>query len=159
MGPIEATEASFVDQDSQFLIYKEYKQFAGFVGIKTICCNYKQLFLSGNKLHKHLKEKYSQKVKAISKEAYFVMRLVIRATAPIFLCTSTLANILTTLQNLRDAILIVKSTVSKSDVRFEYMFCNWNYVIVLAALKSSYKSHDESLSKDHTKTSPPINAN
>lgn len=87
------------------------------------------------------------------------MRLVIRATAPILLRASTLANALTTLQNLHDAILIVKSTVSKSDVRFEYVFCNWNYAIVLAALKSNYKSHDKSLSKDHNKTSPLINAN
>lgn len=37
--------------------YKEYKQFAEFVGIKTICCNCKQLFSSKNKLHKHLKTK------------------------------------------------------------------------------------------------------
>ena len=47
----------------------------------------------------------------------------------------------------------------KSDFSFGYEFCNWNYVIVSAALKSNFRSHDKTLFKDHADTSPPIDAN
>ena len=59
-GSADTTKALFADQDLQMLTnngYKDHKQFAGFVKIETACCNCKQLFLSGNKLHKHLKKK------------------------------------------------------------------------------------------------------
>ena len=62
-GPTNTTKTLHADQDLQFLTdhegYKEYEQFAGFVGIKTICRNCEQLFLSKNKLHRHLKTKCS----------------------------------------------------------------------------------------------------
>lgn len=61
--------------------YKDHKQFVGFVGIEMACCNCKQLFLSSNKLYKHLKKKCFQKAKAILKKAYHVMRLATRALA------------------------------------------------------------------------------
>lgn len=57
-----------------------------------------------------------------------------------------------------DTIFIVESIVPKSDLGFRYVFRNWNYAIVSVALKSNFRSHDKTLSKDHTDT-PPINAN
>ena len=99
--PTDTVEASFANQDSQFLIdykgYKEYEQFAGFVGIETICCNCEQLFASKNKLHRHLKRKCSRKVKAVSKKAYPVTRLATRVTAAAPLHAPTPTNASTTL--------------------------------------------------------------
>ena len=158
--PADATKASFADQDLQFLTdHKVYdKQFAGFVGIETFCCNCEQSFLLENKLHKHLKEECSQKTKAVSKKTYLVTRSATRATALVPPRALTPDNMLTMPQDSRDAIFIVKSTVPKSDLGLEYAFCNWNYAMVLAALKPNFWSHDETLSKQHIKT-PPINAN
>lgn len=80
----DAIKVLFVNQDLQMLTdngYKDHKQFVGFVGIEMACCNCKQLFLSSNKLYKHLKEECSQKAKAILKKAYHIIRLAIRALA------------------------------------------------------------------------------
>ena len=139
--------------------YKEHKQFMGFVEIETICRNCKQLFLSGNKLHKHLKEECSQKVKTILKEAYSITRLATRATAPALSHAPMPTNVSIMPQDPCNAIPIVESTVPKSNLGFRYAFCNWNYAMVSAALKSNFRSYDKTLFKDHTDTSPPINAN
>ena len=123
------------------------------------CCNCKQLFLSGNKLYKHLKEECSQKAKAISKKAYPVTKLATRATTSASLHAPISTDAPTMPQDSRDAISIMKSTVPKSDLRFEYAFCNWNYAMVLAALKSKFRSYNKTLSKDQTNISPLIDVN
>ena len=129
-----------------------------FVGIKAVCRNCKQLFSSGNKLHKHLRGECSQKAKAISKKVYSVTRLAIRATAPASPCTPTPTNAPITPRDSCNAISIIESIMPKSDLGFEYTFCNWNYAMVLAALKSNFRSYDKTLSEEHIET-PPINAN
>lgn len=109
----------------QFLEDKAYdKQFAGFVRVETIYGNCKQLFLSKNELHKHLKEKYTWKTKAISRKAYPVTRSATKATAAAPLCALTLINAPTMPRVLCDAILIMESIALKSNFRFGYVFCN-----------------------------------
>ena len=136
------------------------------MGIETISCNCEQLFSSKNKLYKHLKGGCSWKIKAVFKKAYSVTRSATRAAVLAPPRASTSVNAPTMLQDARDAIPIVKSTALKSDFRFGFAFCNWNYAMVLVALKSNFKSHDKNLSKslseDQTKTQTPtssINAN
>lgn len=136
------------------------------MGIETISCNYKQLFSSKNKLHKHLKGECSWKIKAVFKKVYSVTRSATRAAvlAPLRAPTSVNAPII--LQNTCNTIPIVKFTALKSDFRFGFAFCNWNYAMVLVALKSNFKSHNKNLFKnlfeDQTKTqtsTSSINAN
>ena len=86
------------------------------------------------------------------------MRLATKATAPVLLRISMLANTLTMPRDPRNTIPIVKSIVPKSDLGFGYAFCNWNYAMVLAILKSDFRSHDKTLSENHADT-PPIDAN
>lgn len=52
----------------------------------------------------------------------------------------------------------MESIVPKSDFRFGYAFRNWNYAMVLAALKLNFQSHDKTLSKQYTDT-PSIDTN
>ena len=109
----------------QFLEDEAYdKQFAGFVRVETIYGNCEQSFLSKNKLHKHLKERCTWKTKAISRKAYSVTWSATKATAAAPLCAPTLINALTMPRVLCDAILIMESIASKSNLRFGYVFCN-----------------------------------
>ena len=117
-------------------VYDE--QFAKFVGIEIFCRNCKQSFLSRNKLHKHLKGEYSQKTKAVSKETYPITRSATKAIAPVLSRALIPAKTLRMPRDSYNAILIVESTVPKSDLRFGYTFRNWNYAIVLAALKPNF---------------------
>lgn len=139
--------------------YEEHEQFAGFVGIETACRNCKQLFLSRNKLHKHLKGGCSRRTKAVSKEVYPVTRSATRAAAPALSRAPTPTDAPTTPRDSCDAIPIVESTASKSAPGFGYAFRNWNYAMVSVALKSDFRSYDENLSEDHTKAPPPIDSN
>lgn len=117
---INASKVFFAEQNLFDYKYNDQEQFARFAAIETICCNCKQLFLSKNKLHKHLKTKCLRTTR-------FVTR--VSATAPSH--ALILVEVLIVPRSLHNAISIIESMALKIELDLGYAFCVIILVLIL----------------------------